>query len=74
MNFDRTMRTIQQAVVDAGGEWIGVQDAFPGDLLALPEIVFRRPVTKKIILLSFNPVLVNIQIYLMLSVPLSVKR
>jgi hypothetical protein len=59
MNFDATMRSIQSAVTDAGGDWIGIQDAFPSDLLAIPKIVFRHPRTKKAVLLPFNPATCN---------------
>jgi hypothetical protein len=56
LNFDKTMRNIQHAVTDAGGEWIGVQSALgTGGLDMLPQIVFRHPRTRKTILLSFNP-------------------
>jgi hypothetical protein len=55
MNFDFTMRSIQRAVQDAGGEWIGVQQAFD---ICSPEgheeIVFRDPRTKQVITLPFN--------------------
>ena len=56
MNFDLTMRSIQRAVVDAGGEWLGIQQSFPGDPSAMPQIIFRHPGTKKVISVSFNPV------------------
>ena len=59
MNFDRTMQGIQQAVTDAGGEWIGVQQAFDNLQDSLPQIVFRHPSTKRTILVPFNPISVD---------------
>lgn len=57
MNFNFTMRGIQRAVIDAGGEWIGIQDAFP--TTGLPSVVFRSPSTKQIIIFPFNPHLIS---------------
>jgi hypothetical protein len=51
------MRSIQQAIRDAGGEWIGVQTAFQPWDSAAPQIVFRHPRTKKVVVLRFNPIL-----------------
>lgn len=59
MNFDFTMRSIQRTVIDAGGEWIGIQPALPTDFAALPQLVFRHPHTKKIVIVPFNPISIN---------------
>lgn len=59
MNFDLTMRSIQRAVSDAGGEWIGIQESLKPGEFVLPELVFRHPRTKKIITYPFNPISVD---------------
>lgn len=59
MSLDSTIRSIKRAVVDAGGEWVGVQDSLGVGTRSLPEIVFLHPVTKRAVILPFNPSSVN---------------